>query len=356
MHYWLEFWWLLPIALAICVLVCLVGVEGSLLFAPFYAVAFPWLSGHPLTPLQAIQIGIISEIFGFSSSFIGFARARLIDLRLALRTAVVGAPLAVAGVFLAYRIPQPALLVIIALALPALAWYLRRPVEVAPGGGVRRQASDALTAEETVRAAAVHLPLCCYSSGALYASAPATSTAHAVSTGISVSDGDHASTTAARAAAVGNEDNSTAGRVHQHRDRSGRTYRYDYRGGTDQLLVGALGGTSTGLVGFGIGVLGVSHLVLRRVPIRIAVGTSHFVILLVTGAAVAAHLVEIVSRGQAPPWNVIAANVVAVLVGGQLAAWLAGRLPEHRMRQVLVTLLLALSAVTLFRAWLLVRG
>lgn len=168
---WIEFWWLLPVALAICVLVRLVGVEGSLLFAPFYAVVFPWLSGRALTPLQAIQIGIISEIFGFSSSFVGFYRARLIDFRLGLRTAAVGAPLALAGVFLAYRVPQPVLLVVVALALPALAWYLRRPLEVAADGDVRRQSPEEVASGERVRAAAVHVPLCCYSSGALYTNA-----------------------------------------------------------------------------------------------------------------------------------------------------------------------------------------
>jgi uncharacterized membrane protein YfcA len=84
-------------------------------------VIFPWLSGDPLSPLQAIQIGIITEIFGFTSSFVGFYRARLIDFRLGLRTAAVGIPLALVGVVLAYRIPQPALLVIVAVVLPALA-------------------------------------------------------------------------------------------------------------------------------------------------------------------------------------------------------------------------------------------
>lgn len=91
-------------------------------------------------------------------------------------------------------------------------------------------------------------------------------------------------------------------------------------------------------------------LILRRMPVRVAVGTSHLVILFVTGVAVAVHLTEIIIRGQSPPWNIIAANVVAVLVGGQLAAWLAGRLAEERMRRALVSLLLELAAVTLYRA------
>lgn len=248
MTYWLEYWWLLPIALAICVMVCLVGVV------------------------------------------------------------------------LAYRIPQPALLVIVAVALPALAWYLRRPAESPP----RSQQEDRRPSEqEKVRAAATRIPLCCYASSNYYTQRLDSAPEPAPS--------------------------PPAPDMREHRDRQGRRYRYAYRGRPDQFLVGSVGGLSTGLLGFGVGVLGVAHLVIRRIPIRIAVGTSHFVILLVTGAAVAAHLVEITAGGVAPPWNIVAVNAIAVLAGGQLAAWLAGRLPEHRTRAVLVTLLLALAAVTLYR-------
>lgn len=292
----------------------------------------------PLTPLQAIQIGIITEIFGFTSSFIGFFRARLIDFRLGLRTAAVGAPLTLAGVLLAYRIPQAALLTIVALSLPALAWYLRRPVELEPDAKIGRTSPESSMSDESVRAAALRVPLCCYSSSAYYAGA-------AANAGASVPD--------ALPRPAG--DVASESRVHEHRDKSGRVHRVGYRGGPDQFVVGALGGTATGFVGFGIGVLGVTHLVLKRGPMRIAVGTSHFVILFVTGVAVAAHLAEIVSRGQAPPWNVIAVNVTAVLIGGQLAAWLAGRLPEQRMRQVLLMLLVSRTLVTLYRAWMLAR-
>lgn len=82
---------------------------------------FPWLTGVDLSPLQAIQIGIFTEIVGFSSSFIGFYRARLIDFRLGMRTALIGIPAAVAGVLLAYRLDEAVLLAIVALAMPALA-------------------------------------------------------------------------------------------------------------------------------------------------------------------------------------------------------------------------------------------
>ena len=325
--YWVEFWWVVPIALAICVVVCLVGVEGSIMFAPFYAVVFPWLTGIQLTPLQAIQIGIFTEIFGFTSSIVGFARAGLIDVRMGLRTAVVGAPLAVFGVVFAYLIPQPTLLIIVAFTLPLLAWYLRRPVQTKPGYD-----------EESVRQAATRLPLCCYASNALYRNE---------------GDASAAKLHVQQQEQVEQEklDSNTVGKaLHVHRDRKGHRYRYRRPRPIEQALVGVIGGAFTGVTGFGVGVLGVSHLVLRRIPLRVAVGTSHFVILIVTCAAVATHLVEVTTRHLTPAWNIIAANVVAVLVGGQLAAWLAGRLPAHRMRQVLVTLLLVLAVATLARA------
>lgn len=319
--YWGAFWWVVPIALAICVVVCLVGVEGSIMFAPFYAVVFPWLTGIELSPLQAIQIGILTEIFGFTSSIIGFSRAGLIDVRMGLRTAVVGAPMAVIGVVFAYVIPQPVLLIIVALVLPLLAWYLRRPAQSRPG-----------QRDESVKTAASRIPLCCYASSALYR------------------NGGDAPAAAQPVEVVEPEACDDCKDWHEHRDRKGRRYRYRRPRQIEQALVGVTGGALTGVTGFGVGVLGVSHLVLRRIPVRVAVGTSHFVILVVTAAAVATHLVEITSRHLAPPWNIIAANVVAVLIGGQLAAWLAGRLPEHRMRQVLVTLLLVLAVATLVRA------
>jgi uncharacterized membrane protein YfcA len=308
--------------------VCLVGVEGSIMFIPFYAVIFPWLAGEPLTALEAIQIGIITEIFGFSSSFVGFYRHGLIDFRLGLRATTVGIPLALAGVVLAYRVPQAVLLVVVGLVLPLLAWYLQRPVHSEP---VDRP-SDPLPAHvEDVAEAAARIPLCCYASSSLYIRHDRSSLAAPVS---------------ARPATPP----ATPDATHEHRDRRGRSYTYSYRGRNDQLLVGSVGGFFTGLLGFGVGVLGVAHLVIRRIPVRIAVGTSHFVILLVTGAAVAAHLFEIVAADLSPRWNIIFMNVIAVLIGGQLAAWLAGRLPEHKTRRVLVVLLVALSAVTLYRA------
>ena len=69
--YWLQFWWMSPIALSICVTANTLGVSGAALFLPFYTLIFPLL-GHHLEPVQAVEVGIMTEIFGFMSSTTAF--------------------------------------------------------------------------------------------------------------------------------------------------------------------------------------------------------------------------------------------------------------------------------------------
>ena len=51
-----------------------------MLFVPFYTMVFPLL-GHHLEPVQAVEVGLLTEIFGFLSSTSAFWRAGLIDFR-----------------------------------------------------------------------------------------------------------------------------------------------------------------------------------------------------------------------------------------------------------------------------------
>jgi hypothetical protein len=54
------------------------------------------------------------------------------------------------------------------------------------------------------------------------------------------------------------------------RDKKGRGYRCRRPRPAEQGLVGVVGGAFTGITGFGVGVLRVGHLVLRRVPVCVA--------------------------------------------------------------------------------------
>ena len=51
-------------------------------FFPLYTIVFPLL-GYHLEPVQAVEVGLLTEIFGFISSTSAFWRAGLIDFQIA---------------------------------------------------------------------------------------------------------------------------------------------------------------------------------------------------------------------------------------------------------------------------------
>lgn len=69
----------------------------------------------------------------------GFYRARLIDFRMGIRTALIGIPAALVGVLLAYRLDEAVLLLVVALAMPTLAWYIRHPPRAKEDGNGRNR-------------------------------------------------------------------------------------------------------------------------------------------------------------------------------------------------------------------------
>lgn len=293
MDYWLALWWVFPVALPICITVCTVGIEGAILFVPFFAIVFPILAFH-LDPVQAVSIGLMTEIFGFASSLIAFWRARLIDFDIAVKSALKSVPFALAGGFLSFVVPQSVLLFVIALVLLLTAYGLYR----APGEAKLLRRAEA---EDPAL-----LPV---------------------------------------AGGSGRGDPDSRVLV----DRLGRVYRYRYRNDRRRAAVVSLGGLFEGLVGFGIGVLGVSDLVLRGIPIRVAIGSSHFIIMVTALAAVSPHIIEVARGFAVVPWNVLAMTVPAVLIGGQFAAFVAGIVPPDRIRRFLILLLVLLSCVTALR-------
>lgn len=121
--YWLQFWWMSPIALSICVTANTLGVSGAALFLPFYTPVFPLL-GHHLEPVQAVEVGILTEIFGFLSSTTAFWRAGLIDFRIAGYAVMFAAPMAVVGGYASHFLPAQWMLAIIGIGLLGLSGLL----------------------------------------------------------------------------------------------------------------------------------------------------------------------------------------------------------------------------------------
>jgi uncharacterized membrane protein YfcA len=258
----------------------MMGVSGTVLFVPFYTMVFPLL-GHHLEPVQAVEVGLLTEIFGFLSSTSAFWRAGLIDFQVAGFAALVATPMAVVGGYASHLLPGNLLLAVIGLSLVVFAWLLIR---------------------ETI------------------AAVPDATT------------------------------KSPEPGIKEHRDRSGRIYRYQVRNDAWRASAAGIGGILQGLVGFSAGELSTVEQVLRGIPIRIAAGNSHLIIAAASISAAVIHLGVSAHQGTQVPWNLVAITIPAVLIGGQLAAVLAGRIPQDKLRLVLAAFLLFIGALSAYRA------
>jgi hypothetical protein len=291
MNYWLQFWWMSPIALSICVTANTLGVSGAALFLPFYTLVFPLL-GHHLEPVQAVEVGIMTEIFGFMSSTTAFWRAGLIDFRIAGFAVLFAAPMAVLGGYASHFVPAQWMLAIIGVGLLGLSGLLFHK-----GGDVH------------------HVP-----------------TSHDLGV-----------------ANTGQETLHPNG-LKRHVDRQGRVYSYRVLNDIWRGASASIGGIFHGLVGFSAGEVSTVEQVLRGMPVRVASGNSHLIIAAASIAAAFTHLGVSAVQGTKVPWNILAITIPTVLVGGQLAALVAGRVPQHRLRIVLSAVLLFLGSISLYRA------
>ena len=296
LEYWLEFWWVFPIALGICIAVCVVGISGGVLFVPLFAVGFPAL-GIPLTAVQAVQIGMFTEIFGFSSSTVAFWRNDLIDVRTAGYSLLFAIPLAVVGGLLSNVLPGAYILGAVSVVMLVFSYLLyEAPAE-----------DEANSQDETPQ---------------------------------------DEQPTQSNPSELGDERGNGDDPQVEHRDAEGRVYRY--RRQLDKIRAASmtLGGLFEGLVGFSVGEIGVTERVLRNVPIRVAIGTNHLVILGAATAASLTHVTVVLNQGGQIPWNILVMTVPAVLIGGQLAGWLAGRVSENVLRHFLAGFLIILALIT----------
>lgn len=260
------------------------GVSGTVLFVPLYTMVFPLL-GYHLTPVQAVEVSLIIEIFGFTSSVSAFWRAGFIDFQISLFAMALAAPLAIVGGLVSHFIPGNILLAVIGFALVGFGYLLlgeSAEHHVVEAGGATVQPAGPGTKE--------------------------------------------------------------------HRDRHGRVYRYRLLNDRRRAAAAGFGGVLQGLVGFSAGELSTVEQVLRGMPVRIAAGNSHMIIF---GAAISAaftHLSVSAAQGTTVPWNIIAASAPAVLIGGQFAGLLAGRIPQEILRMILAGFLTFIGLISAYRA------
>lgn len=95
---WTMYWFMFPVSILVATSAMLSGIGGAALFIPIFVIIFPMIGPeYPMATAAAIGTALMTEVFGFSSGFVGYHRKRLIDFRSALPFLAVAVPIAIVG-------------------------------------------------------------------------------------------------------------------------------------------------------------------------------------------------------------------------------------------------------------------
>ncbi len=278
---WTIYWFMFPVSICVATSAMLSGIGGAAMFIPIFIIIFPILGPeYPLHTAAAIGTALMTEVFGFSSGFIGYYRKKLIDFKSAMPFIVVSVPVAILG----------------ALMLAVL------------------------KEQETFLKAAYAILMIVLCPVILRHTPPQP-----------------------EAAKNGNGDKAGGGREQRTViDRAGQTYSYPApRQGILGGFVTATGGFLTGLLGVGIGEVIMPQLVKRnRVPVAVAAATSVFTVIVTIASASFTQVTALIAAGgiNAIPWNLVCYTVPAVIIGGQIGPWLQGRIAQRTMEKAIAVL------------------
>jgi uncharacterized membrane protein YfcA len=257
--------------------------------ATFFAPLFILALGIP--PELAIGTALITESFGFASGLYAYARKRLIDYRLGAALLVTTIPLALLGTWISELIEPDILKAILGVGLFAVAANSLRAPE--------QQAVDRMDAAILQE----------YGGG----------------------KGETCLITA-----------------------EGQEICYTVCNRTEGRLIAALGALFKGMIATGLGELNDHFLLERcRVPSKVSVATSVFVVLFTTLSASVGHFVGFVQTGGAVLNNVLSLiifTIPGVILGGQLGPRVVSRFPQRTLERGLPILLLLFAALTLVEA------
>ncbi|PKQ16936.1 MAG: sulfite exporter TauE/SafE family protein [Actinobacteria bacterium HGW-Actinobacteria-7] len=282
--YWLEYWWMFPIALVFATTANTTGISGAALFVPFFLLVFPLIAGHALPPQQSVLLGLVTEAFGLSSSGLAFFRFGLVDKKMAALTALGATPFIIAGAALSFVLPKYAFYFLVGLALAGAAYLMFSKL---------RRDSKLECIEKKI---------------------------------IDHQDPQHEQ----------NVDLFT---------RDGQEYLYCRHGWGTRFAGYGFGGLFQGIGGFGLGELGIVSMLRTDIPLRVAIGTTHAVVAFGAIVAASSHLIGIGLAGETPPWNIAFMTVPAVILGGQLAPYVAARFKPETLELIVASLFVLLAVV-----------
>lgn len=116
------------------------------------------------------------------------------------------------------------------------------------------------------------------------------------------------------------------------------------------ILIGLGVGIIVGIVGVGGGFLIVPSLViLARLQMRQAIGTSLVIIMLASFSGFARYLMSMAAHGQHVGWSIIGIFILVGAIGSFAGHQIAGRLPQHRLRQLFGVFLIVMGVYIVWR-------
>lgn len=254
--------------------------------ATFFAPFF--IIGLGLPPEVAIGTGLITEVFGFASGVYAYSRRKLIDYRLGASLLVATVPAALAGAWVSGSIAPETLKVILGTGLFAVALsFLRTPKQ-----------AEVMRLDEAI-------------------------------------DRDYGR-------ARGETCLTPA---------TGEPICYTVCNRLEGRTIAGVGGLFVGMISTGLGELNGYFLLRRcRVPSKVSVATSVFVVAVTALSAAAGHLAQFVRSGPevlATVGSLILFTVPGVVVGAQLGSALASRISQHALEGAMGLLFLGVAALTL---------
>jgi len=268
------------------VLIATTAMASGVGGATFFSPLFILVLGLP--PEVAIGTGLITEVFGFASGLYAYARKRLIDYRLGLNLLMVTIPMALLGTWIAGRIEPDILKVVLGVGLFAVALaFLRAPEQ-----------KDVARMDEAIEQE--------------YGREKA-------ETCLTTAEGEQVCYTVC---------NQNEGRV-----------------------IAGVGGLFVGMISTGLGELNGYFLLQRcRVPSKVSVATSVFVVAITALCAATGHVAQFFQTGGDTldtVSSIVIFTVPGVIVGAQLRALVAGRISQHTLERGLGVLFTLVAALTL---------
>ena len=270
----------------IAVLIATVAMASGVGGATFFSPLFILALGLP--PEVAIGTGLITEVFGFASGVFAYARKRLIDYRLGLALLMATIPMALLGTWVAGWMDPDILKVVLGVGLFVVALsFLRAPEHK----DVKRM--DAAIEEEY--------------------------------------GGEKAETCLLTA--------------------EGEEIHYTVCNRTEGRLIAGIGGLFVGMISTGLGELNGYFLMQRcRVPSKVSVATSVFVVAITALVASGGHMVRFVHSGGDTintVLSIVLFTVPGVILGAQLGSRVASRIPQRALERGLGVLFILVAALTL---------